>query len=883
MSRAIAWTALAALVGLAIACVTEAADAPAAGTERQIAADYAAITDQAAGQTAEGFGTLGSVPVFGRASFPVLTDSSGVPVMAAGRLGDGAKPSAARMVAGAHTGFFDVRPGNAKSRLFLNAILWASRHERPGETTVGLAGDKCAAFLQAAGFRVKPILVPAADRTNLVLTGCDVVVLNLHEPLPADALKRLGGFVGGGGGLVVASTPWALKPAELARAQKMLEPFGLAFGTVTAGGESFPVAGSPPPSLASAGIALDALLADAEGGGRLSLADKKLACTTIDRTLAARPGLAVLEERLDKLHRIHDWISPTRARPLEEARDPVRRLVVRYQSTLLDRLSNKDLFVHPAARELPGLPPAGADRVTRTIAIDGDAPVSKYMQSPDRPTRVETGLYAGPGDEITITLPRDKAGAGLLVHIGGTEDDIFSRPKWDRFPKLWRRVALDKPKITTGHALGGLVTLLVPPGAALGRFEVTLANVLPTPSFTLGEDDEGDWRSIRGRPAPWGFVRTPKLVIYVSREQLAATDDIGAVARHWDAVMNLADDHYGYGPFRRRAEVVATGRQVSAGAAYAQYPIELGWGVDEQTELAAAVTRGNWGTYHELGHTFQADFANAFVIPTHAEVDVNLLPGMAYTLIHDRTAWDGETHGTFDGPKRLKDRLDFLAQDESARTWKNACGRTTGYDFYFNLAEAFGWRAYRTALTRLMRSLQGERDAELDALDDKSPNFKRDRFYLLMCTATGHDLDRYFQRYGLGVPGRGAEITPAVKAAVAARRLPEWIDNRPPEPLPPQKDVALADDVRVGATIATIAASDPEPGTIFTYEITSGNDDGSFAIGRRTGVVTLEKLARGVSASRTLTVTCHDNGVPRHSQGVTFTVSIGAAARDKAR
>ncbi|NBW97043.1 MAG: hypothetical protein EBR28_10000 [Planctomycetia bacterium] len=868
----------AALLALASCRAGLAADREGAAAGGTIAGDYAAIVEGAAGQMADGYGTLGSVPVFGRASFPVLVDKAGVPAVAAGRLGDGARPTAARMVAAAHTGFFDTRGTGATSRLFLNSVLWASRRAKPDQVTVGLVNDKLVAFLQAAGFRLKPVAIPNA-KGKVDLSGCDVFVCNFHEPLSDDALARIRAFAQAGGGLVVCSTPWALKEADLARAQEVLEPFGLAFGGAHAGGDSFPVAADPPAPIRSAAHALDAIRSGAAQRERLTLEEQRVACAAIDRVLAARPGLSPLADGLDALHDDLGWIAPTRAKPLTVEKQPVEALLVRYQSGLLDSLDTAGLFVHPAAADVPGLPPAGAERVTRTVAIDGDAPVSKLMQSPDRPTRVETGLYAGPGEAITVTLPRDKAGKGLMLHVGGTEDTIFNRPRWDSYPKLWRRVPLERPKTETGHALGGLITILVPPGANLGTFDVTFANVLPAPCFTLGVDAEDDWPKVRSRPAPWGFVRTPKLVIYVSRAQLAATADIGAVARHWDAVMNLADDHYGYGPFRRRAEVVTTNRQVSAGAAYAQYPIELGWGVDKETELASSVEDGNWGTYHELGHTFQADFNGAFVIPTHAEVDVNLLPGMVYALIHDRTAWDGDVHGTYNADKRLKDRADFLGQREEERTWKNACGRTAAYDFYFNLAEAFGWSAYKTALTRLMQSLQGGRDPELDALDSKDPNFKRNRFYVLMCTATGRNLDRYFQRYGLGVPGRGAEISPAVKEAVAARGYPVWTDNQPLAGLSQPDAVVLPLGVKAGRELATLEASDPEPGTIFTFEITAGNEDGSFAIDRRRGVVTLAGIAPGKSASRDVTVTCHDNGVPRHSLSRSFTVSVGRPGR----
>lgn len=845
---------------------------------RMIADDYATIIAEAAGKTADGYGTLGSVPVFGRASFPVLTDKNGIPAVAAGRFGDGATTRASRMVAAAHTGFFDTRGDSTTSRLFRNAILWSSRKARPDQASVGLVTDKLAGFLQQAGFRLK--LVTASGAKDLPgLTGCDVAVINFHEPLGDGAVARLTAFAKAGGGLVVCATPWALAPHELTRAQQVLEPFGLAYGAAHANGESFVVAAEPPTTIESAAHALDAILVNPNGGLRMPLDDLRRACSTIDRSLAARPDLPALAAGLEKLHAARGWIAPTREQPVVVRKQPVEALLVRYQSGLLDSLKSDKLFVHPAAADIPGLPAAGAKRITRSVTIDGDAPISKLMQSPERPTRVETGLYAAPGDVVTISLPRAAAKKGLAVHIGGSEDTIFNRPKWDFFPKLWRREPLTSQHTELGHALGGLITILVPPGARLGKFEIEFANVLPAPAFTLGIDDESNWRTLRALPAPWGYVRTPKLVIYVRREQLVATDDIGAVARHWDAVMNLTDDHYGYAEFRRRPEVVTTNRQVSAGAAYAQYPIELGWGVERESELTTAVERGSWGTYHELGHTFQANFNNAFVIPTHAEVDVNLLPGMVYTLIHGRTAWDGDTHGTFNAPNRLKDRADFLAQDEKERTWKNACGRTVGYDFYFNLAEAFGWGAYRTALTRLMQSLQGGHDPELDALDAKDPNFKRNRFYLLMCSATGRNLDRYFQRYGLGVLGRGAEISAVAKELVAVKNFPAWTDNQPLTELSQPADVLLPLGVKAGREITTFTATDPEPGTIFTYEITAGND-GSFAIDRRTGLVTLIGVAPGRSASRTLTVTCSDNGVPRHALVRSFTVGIGTLPAD---
>jgi hypothetical protein len=71
----------------------------------------------------------------------------------------------------------------------------------------------------------------------------------------------------------------------------------------------------------------------------------------------------------------------------------------------------------------------------------------------------------------------------------------------------------------------------------------------------------------------------------------------------------------------------------------------------------------------------------------------------------------------------------------------------------------------------------------------------------------------------------------------------------------------------------------PVSGLVEEVMVTEGQrvkkGDPLFAIDRRTGVVTLAKIARGRSASREVTVACHDNGVPRHALSRTFTVSVG--------
>jgi hypothetical protein len=65
----------------------------------------------------------------------------------------------------------------------------------------------------------------------------------------------------------------------------------------------------------------------------------------------------------------------------------------------------------------------------------------------------------------------------------------------------------------------------------------------------------------------------------------------------------------------------------------------------------------------------------------------------------------------------------------------------------------------------------------------------------------------------------------------------------------------------VGDTVATFAAKDPDPGTIFSYRILSGDDGGAFLLERRTGRLILREPTRLKSPVR-LVIEVQDNCIP---------------------
>jgi hypothetical protein len=464
--------------------------------------------------------------------------------------------------------------------------------------------------------------------------------------------------------------------------------------------------------------------------------------------------------------------------------------------------------------------------------------------------------------------------AGLKVEIGIHIDRNWHLSSWHRFPQVTRTFALDATETRAACAFGGLVSILVPEECKLGPTQATITGAVEAPVFTLGKTTERDWNArIKNAPGAWGYIETPKITGYVPREILQKVERPEEVAKYWQRVMDTSDEFMGYAKWRRRGEAMLTDRDIVAGYGHAGYPVMMAYAAEKGDGPAAIVERGpqkgDWGFLHELGHTFQDSFDGNYTIATHAEVDVNLVPGIAMMLIHDRTAWDNNSHGTFDAKTRIRDWEKWNALPEAGRTWAQACKMNVAYDFYFTMAECFGWELYKKALGRLMDWLQKPgNDPDLDALDSRSKNHKRDRFFLVFSQAAGRNLLPHFKRYGLAQGEFG--ISESVIAKVA--NLPEWSGNQPISALTGPATLKLSKGARAGDTAATYKAIDPDAGTRFTFSIPAGNDDGAFAIEKRTGVLRIADPAK--LTARQLTVKVSDSTIPETTKELKVSVEV---------
>ncbi|RFC43444.1 MAG: enhancin and enhancin-like [Verrucomicrobia bacterium] len=778
----------------------------------------------------------------------MVSSSKQETIAGAGYAGDARERG--RIVALAHTSLFGSAAGSAWTK---NILTWAARKEGAKVMLIG-ANEK---ELGVSGFQFVPPPKPVGATASVRV---DVLVANLHNALFVEMETFIAEHLKKGGGLVLLATPWAASKAALASTQRLLEGSGLAYVSAGPHDASFPIHAAVSPYL-NALPAAEALLEEEAGTLKLSLADRQLCCATLEACIDARVLGETLKTQLNTLHFRKGWITIDKEHLLRKAKQPVEAMIARYQSQILQTLPPEKTPAHPSASDYPGAVGEGP-ALTRAVEFNANTGPDKFINHGDK-TRISTGLYARPGVAFQVVLPASATGAGLQLEVGIHTDVNWPLAHWRRCPQISRTFSLNAVETKAANAFGGLISILVPADCSAGAVSAVFSGAVEAPVFTLGRTTEAEWNArVKNAPGAWGYLETPKWTGYFPSDFLRTLEHPEAVATYWQRVLDTADTILGYSAWRRRGESMLVDRDVVVGYGHAGYPVMMGYGAESLENHNALAGRGpekgDWGFLHELGHTFQDSWDGNYGIASHGEVDVNLVPALVLSLIHNRTAWDNNSHGTFDANKRIADLQKWNARPEAERTWPEACKTSVGYDFYFTLAECFGWTLYQKVFGRWMNWLQQPgSDPALDALDARSPNAKRDRFFLLFCQESGRNLLPHFKRYGLG--SGGYEISPQVFTQTAG--LPVWSGNQPITALEGPAEIRLPRRGSEGEPLAVFRALDPDPGTVFTYRIISGNEKGCFEIGLRTGRLSRRKGGDSPGAC-TLGIEVQDNCIP---------------------
>ena len=722
--------------------------------------DLASLLDGVARVSAPG--VPGPLCVFGQRAFAVVTGQSDgavrQPVVAAARLGKG------RIVAFGHPGYFDkgaLEAGDT-TRLVANAVRWAA-----GAPPAGSPGPEVAVHRhggQLAALRKLEVAAAPLEGSGWLakLPPFRVLCINPNSLRTRAAEQAVATFVRDGGGLLVADLGWGwlqLHPGRTLLADhpgnRLLAPAGLVWAdgylkrTCDVGYATEPT----PPKLCHAAAALVALEAHASGKSRLASHDSAQAARTVlAAAQAVPPADKLLRPRLQRLREAHGAKAvPTPKKPLT-SKQPLARLVMALDVQDMKARPPDKTQAHPAAAAFPGAVPADAKRVEQTVEIDTAVP-----------NWHSTGLYAAPGEVVTVRVPQAAAGKKLAVRIGAHSDRLWHHNAWRRCPDVCRRFPIAGTATRAANAFGGPVYIEVPGGCRLGRVPVTIAGAVEAPHYVLGKTPLDAWRkTLRHRPAPWAELAGKRVVLTVPARVVRGLDDPETLMKFWDAVLDACAELAARPLERTRPERYVTDTQISAGYMHSGYPIMTLLDVAPVLVDKARMMRnghgGVWGLFHEMGHNHQS---GDWTFGGTVEVTVNL-----FTLyVFEKVC--GSPKGSFDrvgGPRRERMLKKYFAGGvDFEKQWTRS--PFLALVMYVQLQEAFGWDAFKKVFAEYRRLPRGQRprgDAQ-----------KRDQWMVRFSRAVGRDLGPFFQAWGVPVSAQA-------RASIAA--LPKWM----PEGFPPK-------------------------------------------------------------------------------------------------
>ena len=311
-----------------------------------------------------------------------------------------------------------------------------------------------------------------------------------------------------------------------------------------------------------------------------------------------------------------------------------------------------------------------------------------------------TACYLPPGQTLKVEVLSGNNDSNWQIMIGCHTDDVNQREKLRRWPRVNKKVILNKKSLQLSTPFGGLIYLMSPNKQNQG-ISVKLENVVDSPRFRLTDGEKGEkaWNKSRHSPGLWADIEGELLTITMpaSRMREMDFDSLTFVMQTWDSVVRLYHDLRGTNASKFRRMWIVTDEQPSAGLMHSGYPIVTHLDVADPKRSgfllngSALQTKGNWGVFHEIGHNMQR---NEWTLQGTREITANIFTLYAMDQIcHMKNPW---IHKWLQSKLSITER--FLKGDAGFEKWKRSEG--IGLFVYAQLAHEFGWESYRKVFRR---------------------------------------------------------------------------------------------------------------------------------------------------------------------------------------
>jgi hypothetical protein len=701
--------------------------------------------------------------VWGEAQ-PLLAAPDGRVYAAAARMGHG------RVVVVGHGGFLETT--DADSEVFAaNAVPWladdlpASSKRHEPLRVFGIT-DAIATELGARGVTFERV---QGGPAKLDFSGVDVIIGSPQAFAKASRLAELEAWITSGGGMLIAETAWGVLQLnkdltlDTLAANQLLEPAGIRFddeaNSPFGENKDYPVDPSLLP-LANADAALAHLASSANQRKPTGAQQDQLehAARVVGLALANVPLKSPFIEHAQSLAAAHrteldETYRTLAAKRLTPKSNPLARALIDLDSRLAMELPARELKAHASSIAFPG--PLGPARDT-DVAIEIDASVPGWHS---------TGLYAPPGELITISIPQELVNVGAVVQIGAWRDP-HQHAYRVRLKNALRRFAIDAPSLEVASAIGGPVYIDLPREFAAShhpQVTIHISGAARAPHYVLGVTTLDEWRTtIRHLDAPWAEMESKNIILTVPAVAIRDVDRPDLVMQHWDRVHEAMQsleprtgNHWADRPYRYVADAsVSWGYMYCPANGPLTIPDSAAADMFKVENFDAIGENKLWGHYHEMGHSHQNPL---WTDGATGEVTVNIFTVYALHTVNGYALDDEATRTT---PKIAWDT--FEKQRASGKSFDDAGGPFDTLQFYALLWHAFGFEPFRTTFEQI-RNLP-----EADRL--KGDAAERDRFVLTFSRVVAKDLSAYAEAWGIA-------ISPETKEAI--KDLPAWLPKAP--------------------------------------------------------------------------------------------------------
>ena len=668
----------------------------------------------------------------GEWSFPVgfaeggYTDS--IPVISASHVGRG------KMLGYGHESWVDGA-GVEETEFSLRAVEWVCGENANVGLAYGAGFEDFEDELQAEGHTVHLSVTPAD------LTGIDCLLDEFWNGHDDQDNLNLINFMLAGGGLIMGGHAWywSYSNSDVAHnypGNKIAKTTGL-FVSQAWGYNSVNLTETPHP-LARPQSAIQAIYDDRINNQKLSINDASIA----DSTLSVCTGVVSLDFH-DFWSPLRDTVNTTGWTVIEYGTlwqnvghnmgdDPVADTLLRVEAALTQGLPANELPAHPSHVEFPGEVPANTTRVTTTVSVDGNQsglPSNFGYAGARAHVRMSTGLYAAPGDVVTVTLPSEIVDSGAYVLVGAHSDKLWSKSQLHRHPEIVRWWYVDDVSMEVGNAFGGPIYIAIEPGSTLGDFQANFTNAVEAPMFVLGETSDFEWiYSESDNPAPWAELVSDNFIMTVPSHEIRDLTNPTDLMDWWDIALEMEHELYGYLPWPR-VERAVFDAQISAGWMHSGYPFMAhDLSVAGVVNVSYMSENGDWGMFHELGHNHQW---MPSTLPGTTETGCNFA---SVYLMEDLVGIEG--HNAVDPAQRANRMRGYFDDGSNIANWSV----WTALDTYLIIKEEWGWDPITQALT-VYYTLP---TAEVPTTGDEEFN----AWVLHLSNATGYNLAPYHAAWG---------------------------------------------------------------------------------------------------------------------------------------